>query len=126
MQIYSVNGDFYTSYDLAVINALGTHYKVKKHSVDETEIEISRDFETSRLYIHDESGNEYDIEFDVNFTFNEEEESSQSYTDFEIQDIQIDGYSTDTMDISNDLKKEVWYEADSVAYRMAESKHDNK
>ena len=127
MQIYSVNGDFYTSYDLAAINALGTNFFVKTHELDETEeVEIDKAFDSDKLTIIQENGRVFEIEFDVEFDYYSEEEFSDAYTDHNIIDIQIEGHSINTMNISKDLKKDIWHEVDSVAYAMAEDKHENR
>ena len=125
MEIYSVNGDFYMSYDLAVIKCAGTHFVIKKHELDETEY-LEVDYHKQKISIMDESGQEYEIEFDAEYTFHEREEFCDSYTEFYILDIQIEGHSITTMNISNHLKKDIENEVESVAYKIAEYKHENR
>jgi len=124
MQIYSVGGDYYKNYDLAVLNTIGTNFVVKTHEMNATEnLEVDNNYETKKLTIGCEEGRIFEIEFDVEFEYNEAEEFFNSYTDFEIQDIQIEGKSIRTMNISNQLKKEIEDEVDSIANEMSEEIH---
>ena len=117
MEIYSVNGDFYMSYDLAVIKSAGTHFKIKKHEVDETEhLEVDSDKE--KIWINDEDGREYEIEFDATYSFHEEEHFSEAYFDCDIDNIQVNGHSIVSLNLSSyilkDIKNEVFSMADNI------------
>ena len=120
MQIYSVNGDFYENYDLAVINAIGTKYMVKSHElVEGYEIDIETSDNKRLLTFIDESGKEYSIDFEVSFSKENDAPFGGEYIDYEIEGVWIQGASLSNLNISQKFKDEINYEIERIAENEA-------
>lgn len=118
MQIYSVNGDFYDNYDLAVINAIGTKYMVKSHDLIEGyEIDLETSDNKRLLTFIDESGKEYSIDFEVSFSKENDAPFGDEFIDYEIDGIWIEGASINSLNISQKFKDEILSEIESVVER---------
>ena len=110
MTIYSVNGDFYENYDLAVINAIGTKYMVKSHELIEGyDVDIETSDNKRLLTFIDESGKEYSVDFELSF------DKSDRYFDYEIEGIWVEGESLDNLNVSKKLKDDIVYEIERIA-----------
>tara|TARA_R110001599_G_scaffold47796_3_gene138202 strand:- start:113 stop:484 length:372 start_codon:yes stop_codon:yes gene_type:complete len=118
MQIYSVNGDFYENYDLAVLNAIGTKYMVKSHElVEGYEIDIETSDNKRLLTFIDETGKEYSIDFKVSFSKENDAPFGGEYIDYEIEGIWVEGESLSSLNISKKFKDEILSEIESVVER---------
>jgi len=118
MQIYSVNGDFYENYDLAVLNAIGTKYMVKSHElVEGYEIDLETSDNKRLLTFIDETGKEYSIDFEVSFSKENDTPFGGEYIDYEIEGIWIQGASLSSLNISKKFKDEILSEIESVVER---------
>lgn len=118
MQIYSVNGDFYENYDLAVLNAIGTKYMVKSHElVEGYEIDLETSDNKRLLTFIDETGKEYSIDFEVSFSKENDTPFGGEYIDYEIEGIWIQGASLTSLNISKKFKDEILAEIESVVER---------
>ena len=118
MQIYSVNGDFYENYDLAVLNAIGTKYMVKSHElVEGYEIDIETSDNKRLLTFIDETGKEYSIDFKVSFSKENDAPFGGEYIDYEIEGIWVEGESLSSLNISQKFKDEILSEIESVVER---------
>jgi len=118
MQIYSVNGDFYENYDLAVLNSIGTHYVVKSHElVEGYEIDLETSDNKRLLTFIDETGKEYSIDFEVSFSKENDTPFGGEYIDYEIEGIWIQGASLSSLNISKKFKDEILSEIESVVER---------
>ena len=116
MQIYSVNGDFYENYDLAVINAIGTKYMVKSHElVEGYEIDLETSDNKRLLTFIDESGKEYSIDFEVSFSKENDAPFGGEYIDYEIEGIWVEGESLSSLNLSQKFKNEIEYEIERLA-----------
>ena len=116
MQIYSVNGNFYENYDLAVLNAIGTKYMVKSHElVEGYEIDIETSDNKRLLTFIDESGKEYSIDFKVSFSKENDAPFGEEYIDYEIEGIWVEGESLSSLNLSQKFKNEVEYEIERLA-----------
>ena len=114
MQIYSVNGDFYENYDLAVINAIGTKYIIKSHElVEGYEIDLETSDNKRLLTFIDETGKEYSVDFELSF------EKSDGYVDYGIEGVWVEGQSLDSLNISRKLKEDITYEIERIAENEA-------
>ena len=120
MQIYSVNGDYYENYDLAVINSIGTHYVVKSHELIEGyEIDLETSDNKRLLTFIDESGKEYSIDFEVSFSKENDAPFGREYIDYEIDNIWIEGAPLSSLNISKKLKEDITYEIERIAENEA-------
>ena len=118
MQIYSVNGDFYENYDLAVLNAIGTKYIIKSHElVEGYEVDIETSDNKRLLTFIDESGKEYSIDFEVSFSKENDAPFGGEYIDYEIEGIWVEGESLSSLNISQKFKDEILSEIESVVER---------
>ena len=116
MQIYSVNGDFYENYDLAVLNAIGTKYMVKSHElVEGYEIDIETSDNKRLLTFIDETGKEYSIDFEVSFSKENDAPFGEEYIDYEIEGIWVEGESLSSLNISQKFKNEIEYQVERLA-----------
>ena len=106
MTIYEVNGIFFTDLEQAELHALGTHYKIKHHAINDSEhLEVERDgFD---VYIIDENNNRTDIEYSLHV---------RDITDFSIdgtvmihdyENIKVKGFPIETAAISDRLREEI-------------------
>lgn len=115
MTIYSVNGNFYENYDLAVINAIGTRYIVKTHELIEGyDVDIETSDNKRLLTFIDESGKEYSVDFELSF------DKSGIYVDYEIEGIWVEGESLDSLNVSKKLKDDIVYEIEKIAENEAQ------
>jgi len=120
MQIYSVNGDFYENYDLAVLNAIGTKYMVKSHElVEGYEIDIETSDNKRLLTFIDETGKEYSIDFEVSFSKENDTPFGGEYIDYEIEGVWIQGASLSSLNVSQKLKDDIVYEIERIAENEA-------
>ena len=116
MQIYSVNGDFYENYDLAVLNAIGTKYMVKSHElVEGYEIDIETSDNKRLLTFIDETGKEYSIDFEVSFSKENDAPFGEEYIDYEIEGIWVEGESLSSLNLSQKFKNEIEYQVERLA-----------
>jgi len=119
MNIYEVNGQFYTDRNQAVIEAIGTHYAVKTHELNDSEnMESYR--EHSDVYIESENEERIDIDYDIDLVDNSDYfEESQIW---EVSNIKIKDKLIELIDIDEDLKAAILYDVEMVA----EKKNDEK
>ena len=116
MQIYSVNGDYYENYDLAVLNAIGTKYMVKSHElVEGYEIDIETSDNKRLLTFIDETGKEYSIDFEVSFSKENDTPFGGEYIDYEIEGIWVEGQTLSSLNISEKFKEDITYEIERIA-----------
>ena len=120
MQIYSVNGDYYENYDLAVINAIGTKYIIKSHELTEGyEVELETSNNKRLITFIDETGKEYCIDFEVSFIKENDSPFGEEYIRYEIENIYIEGALLDSLNISQKFKDEIIYEVERIAENEA-------
>ena len=118
MQIYSVDGNFYENYDLAVLNAIGTKYMVKSHELIEGyDVDIEASDNKRLLTFIDESGKEDSIDFKVSFSKENDAPFGSEFIDYEIHGIWIEGASLNSLNISKKFKDEILSEIESVVER---------
>lgn len=104
--IYEVNGIFFTDLEQAELHALGTHYKIKHHSINDSEhLEVER--EGMNVYIVDENDNKTEVEYstyakEVTDYFSDRPEFVQ-----EFENIKVKGFPIETAAISDRLKEEI-------------------
>ena len=112
MTIYEVNGIFFTDLEQAELHALGTHYKIKHHDINDSEnLEVERD--GLDVYIIDENDNRTEVEYSL---------TTRDITDFsdektvminDYENITVKGYPIEMAAISDRLKKEIRYKVQS-------------
>jgi len=106
MKIYEVNGIFFTDLEQAELHALGTHYKIKHHSVNDSEnLEVERD--GLNVYIIDENNNRTEVHYsldtrDVTDYFDEKTVMIHDY-----ENIMVKGFPIETAAISDRLREEI-------------------
>ena len=106
MKVYEVNGMFFLDLEQAELHALGTHYKIKHHAVNDSEhLEVER--EGLNVYIIDENNNKTEVEYSL---------TTRDITDFSIEgtvivhdyeDVTVKGYPIETAAISDRLREEI-------------------
>lgn len=120
MQIYSVNGDFYENYDLAVINAIGTKYMVKSHElVEGYDVDIETSDNKRLLTFIDESGKEYSIDFKLSFEKYGDDDTGGCFIDYVVEEVYLEGVSLDSLNVSKKLKDDILYEIERIAENEA-------
>ena len=101
--IFSVNGEYFTNYDLAVLKSAGTNYIIKSHDVNDT---VDLEVETDGLNIA--VCDEYDNKINVEFQLELEDTSSYEWgdgKDYYAVDLGINGRSLESLNISFGLLK---------------------
>ena len=106
MTIYEVNGIFFTDLEQAELHALGTHYKIKHHDINDSEnLEVERD--GLDVYIIDENDNRTEVEYslttrDITGYFSDKTEMVHDY-----ENVTVKGYPIRTAAISDRLREEI-------------------
>lgn len=125
MQIYEVGGDFYTNYDLAAIKAKGTEYSVKSRELNQTEeLEIFA-YENGDLILMEEEGEKFKIEYEISFEYEPAEEFQSEYMNYTIEEVYIGDHLLSTLNLSNQIKKDIYYYVERIAEEQAEEKLKN-
>jgi len=105
MNIYSVDGQFYLDYDLAVLKTLGTHLIVKSHDVNETTGLEAHNFVNETIVVSAD-----DEEFNVDFYLRE-----VGFEEWEAYDIYIEGVEIEKAGLSKELTKDIINECELIA-----------
>jgi len=106
MTIYEVNGIFFTDLEQAELHALGTHYKIKHHDVNDSEnLEVEN--KGQDVFIIDENGNETDVFYEVytrNITGFEDDETVMI---FEYENVTVKNTPLERAELSDRLKERI-------------------
>ena len=120
--IFSVNGEYFTNYDLAVLKSAGTNYIIKSHDVNDT---VDLEVETDGLNIA--VCDEYDNKINVEFQLELEDTSSYEWgdgKDYYAVDLGINGRSLESLNLlfglSDELKNRIINECDNLAIKKTD------
>tara|TARA_R110001599_G_scaffold205378_1_gene402623 strand:+ start:305 stop:694 length:390 start_codon:yes stop_codon:yes gene_type:complete len=120
--IFSVNGEYFTNYDLAVLKSAGTNYIIKSHDVNDT---VDLEVETDGLNIA--VCDKYDNKINVEFQLELEDTSSYEWgdgKDYYAVDLGINGRSLESLNLlfglSDELKNRIINECDNLAIKKTD------
>ncbi len=121
--IFSVNGEYFSNYDLAVLKASNTNYMVKSHDVnDSVDLEVQED--ASDVYVCDEYDNKIYVEFELNTFDITGYEDDQEVKEYRAEDLAINGCSIEhlksSFGLSDELYNSIVHECDNVAIKTTE------
>lgn len=122
MKIYSVNNEYYTNYDLAVLKAAGTAYIIKIHDVNDTEdLEVETD--GLNIAVCDEYDNKINVEFQLEVWDITSYEDEQDVKEYRAEDLGINGKSLKSLNISfglsDELTNTIINECDNLAIKKS-------
>ncbi len=106
MTIYEVNGIFFTDLEQAELHALGTHYKIKHHTINDSEsLEVERDgFD---VYIVDENNNRTEVEYSLHVREVTDYFSDKTEMIHDYENIIIKGFPIAAAAISDRLREDI-------------------
>jgi len=118
MEIYEVNGKFFRSYDMAVLEGINTHYNINIHRLnDRKEVEVERQMEEVFLIYDD-----YD---EVIVTFDVEQVNvnigTEQVAEYYATNIRLKGEELYSIDISKKLIDAIEHEVDNSASRYGDA-----
>lgn len=126
--IFSVNGEYFTNYDLAVLKSAGTNYIIKSHDVNDT---VDLEVETDGLNIA--VCDEYDNKINVEFQLELEDTSSYEWgdgKDYYAVDLGINGRSLESLNLlfglSDELKNRIIHECDNLAIKKTDDEFSRR
>tara|TARA_R110002124_G_scaffold187700_1_gene354959 strand:+ start:1822 stop:2211 length:390 start_codon:yes stop_codon:yes gene_type:complete len=126
--IFSVNGEYFTNYDLAVLKSAGTNYIIKSHDVNDT---VDLEVETDGLNIA--VCDEYDNKINVEFQLELEDTSSYEWgdgKDYYAVDLGINGRSLESLNLlfglSDELKNRIINECDNLAIKKTDDEFSRR
>ena len=126
--IFSVNDEYFTNYDLAVLKSAGTAYIIKSHDVNDT-VDLEAQTDGSDVYVCDEYDNKIDIEYELNLKDITGYEDDKRVLMYEAEDLGINGRSLDSLNtsygLSDELTNSIIHECDNLAYAATDSARDN-
>jgi hypothetical protein len=122
MKIYSVNNEYFTNYDLAVLKAAGTAYVIKIHDVNDTEyLEVETD--GLNIAVCDEYDNKINVEFQLEVWDITGYGDEQDVKEYRAEDLGINGKSLESLisfGLSDELKNSIINECDNLAIKKTE------
>ena len=126
--IFSVNDEYFMNYDLAVLKAAGTNYKIKCHDVNDT-VDLEVEIDGEDVYVCDE----YDNKITVEFEFELEDTSSYEWgegCDYYAVDLGVNGKSLDFLNssfgLSDELKNRILNECDHLAITKTDNEFSKR
>lgn len=122
--IFSVNGEYFTNYDLAVLKASGTNYIIKSHDVNDT-VDLEVETDGLNISVCDEYNNEINVEFQL------ELEDTSSYEwgdgkDYYAVDLGINGRSLESLNLSKELQDRIIHECDNLAIKKTDDEFSRR
>ena len=129
MKIYSVNNEYFTNYDLAVLKAAGTAYIIKIHDVNDTEdLEVETD--GLNIAVCDEYDNKINVEFQLEVWDITGYEDEQDVKEFRAEDLGINGRSLESLNssygLSDELKNSIVNECDNLAIKKTDDEFSRR
>ena len=129
MKIYSVNNEYFTNYDLAVLKAAGTAYIIKIHDVNDTEdLEIETD--GLNIAVCDDYNNKINVEFQLEVWDITGYEDEQDVKEFRAEDLGINGRSLESLNssygLSDELKNSIVNECDNLAIKKTDDEFSRR
>lgn len=104
--IYEVNGVFFTDLEQAELHALGTHYKIKHHAINDSEhLEVERD--GMDVYIVDENDNKTEVEYSLRTREITDFSDEKTVMIHDYEDILVKGFPIEAAAISDRLKEDI-------------------
>ena len=127
--IFSVNDEYFTNYDLAVLKSAGTNYKIKSHDVNDT-VDLEAQTDGSDVYVCDEYDNRIDVEYELNLKDITGYEDDKRVLMYEAEDLGVNGKSLDYLNtsygLSDELTNSIIHECDNLAYAATEIGDDGE
>ena len=121
--IFSVNGEYFTNYDLAVLKASGTNYMVKSHDVNDS-VDLDVEVDGSDVYVCDEYDNKITVEFQLETFDITSYEDDDECREYRAEDLAINGCSIERLKcsfgLSDELYNSIVNECDNVAIKTTE------
>ena len=105
MTIYSIDGEFYLDYDLALLKTLGTHLVVKSHEVNTTTGLEAHNFEKENVVVAADD-EEFNVDFEMREVYHDE---------WEAYDISVEGVEIEKSGLSEEFKKDIINECELIA-----------
>tara|TARA_R100001510_G_C7644930_1_gene202327 strand:+ start:709 stop:1089 length:381 start_codon:yes stop_codon:yes gene_type:complete len=126
MEIFQVNGEFFTCKDLAIIKGMESGYWITTHDLNETEyLEVER--RVDEVFVLDEDSNEYEVTFDLSVEEDEINPETKECVRYHCADnTKIKNVSVYDSGLSEDLKKNISTEVQDVCEYMDEKLKDNE
>ena len=128
MKIYSVNNEYFTNYDLAVLKAAGTAYVIKIHDVNDTEyLEVETD--GLNISVCDEYDNKINVEFQLEVWDITGYGDEQDVKEYRAEDLGINGKSLESLisfGLSDELTNSIVNECDNLAIKKTDDEFTNR
>lgn len=120
--IFSVNGEYFMNYDLAVLKAAGTNYKIKCHDVNDT-VDLEVETDGLNIAVCDEYDNKINVEFQLEVWDITSYEDEQEGKEYRAEDLGINGRSLESLNLSfglsDELKNRIINECDNLAIKKS-------
>ena len=127
--IFSVNGEYFTNYDLAVLKSAGTNYIIKSHDVNDT-VDLEVETDGLNIAVCDDYDNKINVEFQLEVWDITGYEDDQEVKEFRAEDLGINGRSLESLNISfglsDELKNSIINECDNLAIKKTEDEFTNR
>lgn len=122
--IFSVNGEYFTNYDLAVLKSAGTNYIIKSHDVNDT-VDLEVETDGLNIAVCDDYNNTINVEFQL------ELEDTSSYEwgegcDYYAVDLGINGRSLESLNLSKELQDRIIHECDNLAIKKTDDEFSRR
>ena len=121
--IFSVNGEYFTNYDLAVLKSAGTNYIIKSHDVNDT-VDLEVETDGLNIAVCDDYDNKINVEFQLEVWDITGYEDDQEVKEFRAEDLGINGRSLESLNISfglsDELKNSIINECDNLAIKKTD------
>tara|TARA_R110002020_G_scaffold97546_10_gene232545 strand:+ start:5547 stop:5939 length:393 start_codon:yes stop_codon:yes gene_type:complete len=121
--IFSVNGEYFTNYDLAVLKAAGTNYIIKSHDVNDT-VDLEVETDGLNIAVCDEYDNKINVEFQLEVWDITGYEDEQEVKEYRAEDLGINGRSLESLNLSfglsDELKNSIIHECDNLAIKKTD------
>ena len=126
--IFSVNGEYFTNYDLAVLKSAGTNYIIKSHDVNDT-VDLEVETDGLNIAVCDDYNNTINVEFQL------ELEDTSSYEwgegcDYYAVDLGINGRTLESLNLSfglsDELKNRIIHECDNLAIKKTDDEFSRR
>tara|TARA_R110001592_G_scaffold65785_3_gene202065 strand:- start:862 stop:1242 length:381 start_codon:yes stop_codon:yes gene_type:complete len=120
--IFSVNDEYFMNYDLAVLKAAGTNYKIKCHDVNDT-VDLEVETDGLNISVCDEYDNKINVEFQLEVWDITGYGDEQDVKEYRAEDLGINGKSLESLisfGLSDELTNSIINECDNLAIKKTE------
>tara|TARA_R110001632_G_scaffold203943_3_gene327347 strand:- start:307 stop:690 length:384 start_codon:yes stop_codon:yes gene_type:complete len=120
--IFSVNNEYFMNYDLAVLKAAGTNYKIKCHDVNDT-VDLEVETDGLNIAVCDEYDNKINVEFQLEVWDITSYEDEQDVKEYRAEDLGVNGRSLESLNLSfglsDELTNTIINECDNLAIKKS-------